>query len=144
MTPNSEFICISDDLMKPLFENRDMETFFTNEAHGWNTSILYTLQNYFPLKKDLTIVRQTCYKVIFNDVSDKTYLSTISQRISGRSNFLKECFLKLKKSAPDQRYNYIMVDSHPGSDLTHRHLFIKTNIFPSNDKKIRPLFFIAI
>jgi hypothetical protein len=54
-----------------------------------------------------------------------------------------ECFLKLKRTAPDQRYNYIMVDSHPGSDLTHRHLFIKTNIFPTKDKKIRPLFFIA-
>ncbi len=70
-------------------------------------------------------------------------MSTTSQRISGRSNFLRECFLKLKKTAPDQRYNYIMVESHPGSDLTHRNLFIKTNIFPTKDKKICPLFFIA-
>lgn len=131
--------------MVPLFEKKGMEIFFTNESHGWNTSIIYTLQNYFPIKKDLTIVRQTCYKVIFNDVSDKTYLSTISQRISGRSNFLKESFHKLKRSAPDQKYNYIMVDSHPNSDLTHRNLFVKTNIFPSSkDKKIRPIFFISI
>lgn len=138
------YLFFSDDLMIPLFEDRSMELFFTNEAHGWNTSIIYTLQNYFPLKKDLTIVRQTSYKVIFNDVSDKTYLATISQRISGRSNFLKESFLKLKKCAPDQRYNYIMVDSHPNSDLTHRNLFIKTNIFPGKEKKIRPIFFITI
>jgi hypothetical protein len=119
-----------------------MQNFFANEVHGWNTSVIYTVQNYFPEKKDSTIIRQTHYKIIFNDVSDEALIANISQKFSRRSSFLTECFEKLEKCYPDEKRHYICIDSHfksPGNSLK---LFIKSHIFPGEDNKIRPIFFL--
>ena len=93
--------------MKPLFRDPYMQNFFANEVHGWNTSVIYTVQNYFPEKKDSTIIRQTHYKIIFNDVSDEALIANISQKFSRRSSFLTECFEKLEKCYPDEKRHYI-------------------------------------
>jgi hypothetical protein len=135
-------LSFSDDLMKPLFRDPYMQNFFANEVHGWNTSVIYTVQNYFPEKKDSTIIRQTHYKIIFNDVSDEALIASISQKFSRRSSFLTECFDKLEKCYPDEKRHYICIDSHFQSRGKSLKLFIKSHIFPTEDNKIRPIFFL--
>jgi hypothetical protein len=127
--------------MDPLFADPYMQTFFSNEIHGWNTSVIYTVQNYFNDKRGKTVIRQTSYKVIFNDPAEETLIASISQKFArGRTAFLADCFEKLEHSFPLEKRPYILIDSHSKTEL--KRLFIKTHIFPDSDNKMRPIYFL--
>lgn len=66
---------ILDDLMAQIFGNSSMEEVFSQNSHHYNFSIVFTSQNFFSSSKNLTIVRQTTYKIIFNDLSDQVPVS---------------------------------------------------------------------
>jgi hypothetical protein len=119
-----------------------MKRFFSNELHGWNTSVIYTIQNYFQ-DKGVSIMRQTNLKIIFNDIADESLMANISLKIArGRASFLSDCFEIISKCFPKERRSYILVDSHNESEMNSKRLFIKTHIFPDADNKIRPIYFL--
>lgn len=127
--------------MDPLFADPYMQTFFSNEIHGWNTSVIYTVQNYFNDSKGKTVIRQTNYKVIFNDPAEEGLMASISQKFArGRTTFLAECFDILEHFYPEEKRPYVLIDSHSKTEI--KRLFIKSHIFPETDNKIRPIYFL--
>jgi hypothetical protein len=129
--------------MDTLFNNPLLLQLFIKDVHGYTTSVIFTLQNFYPQQKDKTIMRNTNYKVIFHDCSDQTLMGNISKQIAPkRSTFIAECFKILQQNYPDEKYRYIVVDSHPKSALKDLELFIKANIMPQKDNVIRPIFFL--
>jgi len=126
--------------MDQIFGNQAMEDVFSQNSHHYNISIIFTTQNYFSTSRNLTIVRQTNYKIIFNDISDKTLLRNISCKISpSMPSFLSKCFKTLEEFFPEDNYPYILIDSNPESSM--KKLAYRSNILPGPDKKIRPICF---
>jgi hypothetical protein len=128
--------------MEEFAEDPYMRILMSADVHSWNTSIIYTLQNFFFVRKNLTIMRNTLYKVIFNDKSDLPYLNCISQKISGKPLFLQNCFIKLQRTYPKQKFHYILIDSHSNSEMQRINLHIKSKIFPDQNNKIYPIIFL--
>lgn len=132
----------SDDLMEDFSQDPYMRTLMSADVHSWNTSIIYTLQNFFFVRKNPTIMRNTLYKVIFNDKSDYPYLNCISQKISGKSHFLGNCFTKLHRAFPEEKYHYILIDCHANSEMQRINLHVKSKIFPNENNRIQPIIFL--
>jgi len=126
--------------MDQIFGNPIMEDVFSQNSHHYNCSIIFTSQNYFSSSKNLTIVRQTNYKIIFNDISDKTLLRNISCKIApSMPSFLSKCFKTLEQYFPTDNYHYILIDSNPESPM--KKLAFRSKILPGSDNIIRPICF---
>jgi hypothetical protein len=110
---------------------------FTQHSHHYNSSIIFTTQNYFAPSKDRTLIRQTNYKIIFNDPSDQTLIRNISSKI-GSPKFLNLCFKRLQELFPAEKYLYLLIDSSKESQLSQ--MQVRSNIFPV-DGKVKPICF---
>ena len=120
---------IMDDLMNIVFNHPLMEETFSQNSHHQNLSIIFTTQNYFASSKNRTIIRQTNYKIIFNDPSDKTLMRNISCQISGlMPQFLSKCFKTLEDFYPKDNFSYILIDSNAMSSL--KKFQVRTKIIP--------------
>lgn len=126
--------------MNLVFNDATMEETFSQNSHHHNLSIIFTSQNYFASSKNRTIIRQTTYKIIFNDPSDKTLMRNISCQISpSMPQFLSRCFKTLEQYFPEDQHSYILIDSHYQSPL--KKLNVRSKVLPSSDNKIRPICF---
>lgn len=133
---------IMDDLMNVVFNHPLMEETFSQNSHHHNLSIIFTTQNYFASSKNRTIIRQTNYKIIFNDPADKNLMRNISCKISGSMpGFLTKCFRTLEEIYPNDNFSYILIDSNAVSPL--KKFQIRTRILPDTDGKIRPVCFFS-
>jgi adenosyl cobinamide kinase/adenosyl cobinamide phosphate guanylyltransferase len=133
---------IMDDLMNVVFNHPMMEEVFSQNSHHQNLSIIFTTQNYFASSKNRTIIRQTNYKIIFNDPSDKTLMRNISCQISGSMpQFLSRCFKTLEEFYPKDNFSYILIDSNAVSPL--KKFQVRSKILPESDGKIRPVCFFS-
>lgn len=120
---------IMDDLMNVVFNDPFMEETFSQNSHHHNLSIIFTTQNYFASSKNRTIIRQTNYKIIFNDPSDKTLMRNISCQISGSMpQFLSKCFKTLEEVYPKDNFTYVLIDSNAMSSL--KKFQVRTKITP--------------
>ena len=128
-----------DDLMQPILISPYMEQFFAHDSHHYNCSVFFTLQNYYGSSKSKTVIRQTTYKILFNDSSDHTLMRNISCQIAPTSpQFLTKCFHTLESKFENYQH-YLVIDSHPKSDM--KQLFVRTKIFPDKNNEIKPLCF---
>jgi hypothetical protein len=132
---------ILDDLMDEVFNDPRMADTFSKSSHHHSLSIIFTLQNYFHTAKNLTIVRQCSYQVIFDNPSDKTLLRNISCKITpSLPQFLTKCFKILEHYFPDDDFLYILIDSKKKSPM--KKLRIRSKVLPGPDGKIRPICFL--
>lgn len=132
---------ILDDLMEEIFKSNFMPEFFTRGSHHFSNSIIFTSQNYFNTKKDLTIMRNLSYKIIFHKSGELIYMSSICRQFSRDPNFLEKIFALLEEEeCPNVIDNrFILFDSHP--NVAMRSFPIRAMILPRKDGEIRPLLF---
>jgi hypothetical protein len=80
------------------------------------------------------------FRIIFQDPTDELTLRNISSQMKVRTpNFLNICFESLKFYNKSDKFRYILIDSHPNSDMID--LRYRSNIFPEHDGIIRPIIF---
>lgn len=134
-------LLILDDLIIQISNNSFMEELFSQLSHHNSCSIIYTTQNFFSSSRTKTIIRNTNYKVLFRDRSDKLTLRNIGIQIAPEMpNFLNFCFKELEKYFPKENHRYILIDSHSQSPM--QELFVRSKIFPdSKTNKIEPICF---
>lgn len=134
-------LVILDDLIMQIINNPFIEELFCQLSHHNSCSIIYTTQNFFSSSRTKTIMRNTNYKVLFKDRSDKLSMRNIGIQIAPEMpNFLNFCFKELEKFFPHDVYRYILIDSHSQSPL--QHFFVRSHIFPDKtSNKIRPVCF---
>jgi hypothetical protein len=116
-------LLILDDLMIPILNSSEMAELFSVHVHHYNISIIFTLQNFF----------------FFNriDVVELRHISV--QIIPSTPNFLLSCFKFLEKKYPEHYSHYILIDGHGKSKM--KQLAIRSNIFPDENNKMKPLIF---
>lgn len=132
-------LMLIDDQMVSLLNSADIEDFFTHDSHHYNCSVFFTLQNFYSSSRSKTIVRQSIYKVIFNDPGDKTLMRNISCLIAPTNpQFLSKCFQNLDSRFPDEQ-NYLLIDTNPKSVM--KQMFVRAKIFPNKNNEIEPICF---
>lgn len=130
---------LMDDLMGPILNTAYMEQFFSHDSHHYNCSVFFTLQNYYSSSKSKTVLRQTTYKILFNDPGDHILMRNISCQIAPtKPQFLTTCFQNLQPRFEDQQH-YILIDSHPKSEM--KQMPVRTKIFPDESNQITPICF---
>ena len=128
-----------DDLMGPLLNSVYFEEFMAHDSHHFNVSVFFTLQNYFGSSKSKTVIRQTTYKILFNDPADHTLMRNISCQISPQTpQFLTNCFQTLEQKFEHYQH-YLLIDSHPKSAM--KQLTVRSKIFPDQNNQITPICF---
>lgn len=132
---------VLDDLMESIFSTPYMSEFFTRTSHHFSNSIIFTSQNYFNNKRDLTITRNLSYKLIFYKTGELTYMSSICRQFSRDPSFLEKIFALLEhEESPNGIDNkFILFDSHPKA--TMRQFPVRAMILPRKNGEIRPLLF---
>ena len=136
---NSPKLLIIDDLMTEFLASYNMVKLLSVEGHHCNITTIFTLHNLFaPSKFGRTITRNINYKTIFSNRLDIKEIRNVSLQISNQPNFLKNCFDFLTKEFPSEP-SYVVIDGHIKSKL--KTLFVRSQIFPSHDSQIRPIFF---
>lgn len=130
-----------DDLMTEIFATADVENLFTRRSHHYSNDIIFTSQNYFNSKKDLTIVRNLPYKIVFNKRCERRYMLEIGSQLSSDTKYFSQCFELLAQQNPAIPINnkFLLIDSHPESPMGKYP--IRGLILPDKDGKIRPLMF---
>jgi len=132
---------ILDDLMEALFTNNNTVELFTRDSHHYSNSIVFTSQNYFSSKRDLTIMRNLSYRIIFFKSGELTYMSSISRQFSRDPAFLEKVFAMLRTEDTPREIDkkFVLIDSHPQDPLP---IFpVRAIILPREDGEIRPLHF---
>lgn len=89
-------------------------------------------------------MRNANYKILFRDPVDDLQMRTISSQLKwklkgGCGSFLTNCMDYLVKNYPDDIYPYILVDGAVHTGM--KELRCRSNIFPMDDGKIRPICF---
>lgn len=136
---NSSKLVILDDLMIDVLNSSEMIQLISVEIHHSNITLLVSLHNFYcPSKHGLTFVRNLNYKIFFYNRLDLRELKAISNQVSGRSDFLHECFSFLIKTFPSQNA-YVLIDGHFKSKM--KSLFVRTHIFPNKEGKFQPIVF---
>jgi len=136
---NTPKLLIIDDLMTEFLNSYHMVKLLSIEVHHYNITTIFTLHNLFaPSKFGRTLTRNINYKVLFSNRLDIKEIRNVSLQISNQPNFLKDSFDFLFKEFPSTP-PYIVIDGHIRSKL--KHLFVRSQIFPSIDGEIRPIFF---
>jgi len=136
---NTPKLLIIDDLMTEFLSSFQIVKLLSVEVHHCNITTIFTLHNLFaPSKFGRTITRNINYKVLFSNRLDIKEIRNVSLQISNQPNFLAESFEFLNKEFP-QEPAYIVVDGHIKSKL--KKLFVRSQIFPSEDGEVRPIFF---
>lgn len=130
---------ILDDLFHLISSSQLMTEAFLMTSHHYNSSLIFTTQNFFHQARDKSVVRNCSYKAIFNDKSDQTLIRNISSQIS-HPQFLASCFKSIESLFPEENYPYILIDSDKKSLL--KKCPIRSRIFPMDpDNEVRPLCF---
>jgi len=133
---------ILDDLMQQIFASPVMEQLFTAASHHFSNSIIFTMQNYYSSKKDLTIQRNLTYRIIFQKSGELRYMRSISSQFSTDANFLDKCFALLdEEESPNSGVDnkFVLFDGHPQAPL--RQFPVRGMILPRKDGEIRPILF---
>ena len=132
---------ILDDLMEEIFSSAYLPQFFTRASHHFSNSIIFTCQNYFNSKKDLTITRNLNYKIIFNKSGELIYFSSICRQFSRDPHFLHKAFSLIdEQETPNGIDNrFILLDDHNENPL--KTFPVRAMILPRQDGVIRPLLF---
>lgn len=124
--------------------SKEMEKLFTCHSHHEQSSIIYTTQVYF--KHNATISKNVNYRVLFSDPCDGLSIRNISSQLKwicnsgGASAFCPKCFEYLHKKFPENLFPYLLIDGSTHSGM--KDLRVRSNIFPMEDGKIRPLCFL--
>jgi len=127
--------------MTEVFLNRDLEDLFTKSAHHYSNSVIFTAQNVFSSKRDLTIVRNLSYRIIFSRTADLRYTREIASQISTDTHFLNGCFAMLSQlDTPNElSKKFILHDLHNENPLPEYP--VRGNILPGSNGEIIPLLF---
>ena len=123
-------LLVLDDLMNETRGNT-VANLFSKGAHHMNMSVIYIVQNVFNQNREMrNIFLNSMYKVLFNNPSDMTQLTTLNSRMfPGSTNFLKDIMKQVsKKSHP-----YITLDLHPD---TPDDLRVRSHIFPEEHNSV--------
>ncbi|MBM3938636.1 MAG: hypothetical protein FJ333_08310 [Sphingomonadales bacterium] len=132
-------LIIIDDLMNEFLNSEAMVHLMAVQGHHFNITTIFTLQNFFaPSRYGKTSPRNANYKVVFFNRTDVTEIRNISMQICPQQpRFLIESFEFLKREFSEPPY--ILIDGHTHSPL--KELFVRSQIFPTEGGKFRPIFF---
>ncbi len=139
---SSHKLVVFDDLMLKVFSSNNMLDLITNFSHHCNISVVIISQSLFlPAKHRLTLMRNCSEKVIFHNKVDQNQLQILSRHMfPSKPYFLKDCFDILFKICSPSNLRYLLIDGSILSQLPHNAI-VRSNIFPENDGKVRPMFF---
>lgn len=142
-TDKEHKLILIDDQFDQACNSKTIYDIFCLHSHHYNISIVLSGHNIFQKSKyGTTLSRNSTSKIIFFDKADQLFLSTLSRRIFPHNHkLLSEAFEFLFENFPNVFSKYLVIDTSPHSHLPQK-LMVRSNIFPGQDGKIRPLFFI--
>lgn len=110
-------------------------------SHHSKVSVIVTLQNlYTNSRYGKTFYRQASEIVMFQDRTDLTQVKTVSSKMFGKSDYLSNCFQFIRTHLTEQVLRYLVIDCSNIS-LLEENMKVRTNIFPTQDGKVQPIFF---
>ena len=129
---DSEGALILDDLMIPLFNNKDLANFFLVDSHHLNLTIIALTQSLYNQGKfSRNIILNVCYFFLLNQTHDSAqYHILFSRMFPGK----KESWTKLFDEVFSQPYRYIMVDAHPAQKF--KDIRLRANLFKDEEKLV--------
>ena len=120
-------LIVLDDLMNEVNNSSEMQRLFCQDSHHCNISVFFVSQNlYFGGKYGKTINLNCHYLTLFKNPNAAQIRILGQQLLPGSSQVLTQAY----KDCMKQKYGYLLVDLHPGSDSD---LMLRTRIFPGED-----------
>lgn len=127
---NLPTLLLIDDMMREVVRSNEMVDLVTNDVHNFNISVAFTFQNYFVRGKHGNTFSRNCqYKVLFYNRSELLELRNISSQVVDTPKFFKFNFQYLTSQFPNDPSHYILLDSHPRSQLSE--MWCRSHIFPN-------------
>lgn len=118
---------IIDDLMNEVLSSSTAVDLFTRYAHHYGLTVVYITQNIFCQGKHARTIALNChYFVLFNNPRDESQIMCLGRQIfPGKA----KAFLEIYKDATSEKYSYLLIDLHPGSDVVYK---LRSRIFPED------------
>lgn len=142
-TDKSHKLILIDDQFDLVCNSKTIVDIFCLYSHHYNISIIVTGHNIFLKSKySTTLSRNATSKVIFFDKADQLCLSTLGRRIfPNHTKLLSEAFTFLHEHFAENYSKYLIIDTSPLSFLPQK-MMVRSNIFPDEKGKVKPIFFI--
>jgi hypothetical protein len=137
----SPSLVIIDDQMSEFLNSKEMLDLAIIKSHHFQINCIWSSHNMFcPSRFGKTQQRNVNYRVLFYNRMEKNELKIISLHLTPNfPSFLESNFEFLLEKFPEAKSHYLLIDGHFRSKIPM--FFVRSNIFPDNLKKFRPIVF---
>ena len=122
-------VCVIDDLMTEVANNKEMTNIFTKFSHHLGIDIIFLAQNIFYKGSEMrTINLNAHYLVLFRNPRDETQIEYVGRQVTPRG-WPRKFFDEIFDDATSQPYGYLLVDCKPETSKFQKFI---TRIFKSD------------
>ena len=122
-------ICVIDDLMTEVANDKEMTNMFTKFSHHLGIDVIFLAQNIFYKGSEMrTINLNAHYLILFRNPRDETQIEYVGRQVTPRG-WPRKFFDEIFDDATSVSYGYLVVDCKPDTVQSHK---FSTRIFKSD------------